>query len=128
MQKPCRFRVAIELPVVVFAEARERADLGVVGERRDRPDTSVGHRAPRQRLDPARCDNRVRIEQNDIGTRQCHAAIRGQRESQVPRVLEQMKPRIGGSLERCEVVRDAWIRRGIVDQYDPAAFGRMHQQ
>ncbi len=104
-------------PRVVLAEARERADLRVVRERRDRADRRVGGRAMQERIQPAAGDDRVGVEQDDVRARQLHPAIGRPGEAQVDLVAKQQHLRMAEPLEFREVRRDGRIGRRVVDQH-----------
>jgi len=109
---------------IVFTEAREGRDLGVVRERRDRADRWIAASAAHEALEPAFTHDRVGVEQHDIGARQRHAAIGRPREAQVARVAQHDHVRERAALERTQILADARIRRGIVDEHQPIrAFG-----
>ena len=89
-----RSGIVAVMPSVVLAEARKRADLRVVGKRRNRRDARVGCGAAQQRVEPAARDDRVRIEQHDVGARPLHAAVRRRREAEIALVAQELDARI----------------------------------
>ena len=114
------FRIVAEAPGIVGAEPRERADFGVVRERRYRSDARVASCAAAQRLEPPGGDDGVRVEQHDIGTRAGHAAVRCPRESEIALVDQQFDFRKRASAKLVEINADPGVDRRVVDQRDPA--------
>ena len=101
-----RLGIRTRRPRVVRAEARERADLRVVRERRDRARARVGGGTVHDRVEPAGGDDRVRVEQHDVRARQLHAAVRRAGEALVALVGEQDDLRVRALREQGEVRGD----------------------
>jgi hypothetical protein len=116
--EPLGVRITFTRPRVVFAEPGKRADLRIVGERRDRRDPRIRRRAARECVEPVARDDRVGIEQHDICARQRHAAIRRRGEPDIARIGKQRDARIAALLEFAKDVAHAAIRRRIVDQHE----------
>ncbi len=114
-------RIAIRGPRIVFAEPRQRADLGVIRKRRDRADPPVRRRTAGKRVEPALRDDRIRIEQHHIGvrTRVRHATIRRQREAEILRVREEFETGEDSRSQLVEVARDCIVGRRVVDEHKP---------
>ncbi len=92
---------------VVLAESRKRADLRVVGERRYGSDARLRRRAAGERVSQPVGDDRVGVEQHDVGARQqSHAPVRGRREAAVAPVAQELDVRQRAPRERGEVRGD----------------------
>jgi hypothetical protein len=112
-----RLRVTRRWPAIVFAKAGQRADLRVVGKRRDRSDRRVRCSASCQRIQPAAGHDRVRIEQHQVGacTRGTHTAVGVKREAEIALVGEQLHLRQAARLDLREIRPHGRVGRGVVD-------------
>ena len=124
---PRRLGVALRRPGVVFAQPRERADLGVVGERRHRSDARVRRGAAHERVEPAVGDDRVGVEQHDVGTRGRHAAVGRRGEAEVPIVSRELDPRVAQARVVREALGHAGVARAVVDQQQAKRSARAAQ-
>ena len=83
------------------------------------PADDAAHRASARQ--PVAGDDRVGIEQHDVGARQQHSAVRGSGKAAVAPVAQQHDVRQRASRERGEVRGDGGIGRRVVDQHQPVA-------
>ena len=121
-------------PRVIGAEARQRADLGVVRKRRDGADLRIGRGAALELVEPASRHDRVRVEKHDVGPRArfAHAAIRRQRKAEIALVREEPHLRQVACAQRGKyaptAVSPARHRRSAASAAPPSARGLSTQR
>ena len=113
-----RLGVALRRPRIVLAKARQRADFGVVGKRRNGADARVRLRAAHELVEPAAGDDRIGVEQNHVGAcaRRAHAAIGGQCEADIVLIRDTIDLRQPARSYFFKVGADRRVGRCVVDE------------